>query len=45
VIEVAIEVVSQAGAHLRSCLRCRIHECHSPLQGGLGRFEQLAEHL
>jgi hypothetical protein len=41
----ALQPVSQASTRLHRCLRRRIHQKHSPLQSGLGRFEQLAEHL
>jgi hypothetical protein len=41
----AQQAVTQAGIHLRPRPRCGFHQRHSPLQSGLGCFEQLAEHL
>jgi hypothetical protein len=40
-----VQAARQAIEHRALRSRRRLHQSHSPLQGGLGRFEQLAEHL
>jgi len=43
--DISVHLMSQAGEDSLRCFGSCVHQSHSPLQSGLGRFEQLAEHL